>query len=196
MLNREMRYIGRRDDTLTETGRLQACHLAETLANLPIAAIYSSPLQRAYQTAQTIAEHHELEVARNDALSENDFGQWEGLTAREVKARGTKDAAIQQAWQDDPSLAPPQGESLETMSKRVLEAVGVIVQEHSGQTVALVTHTGPIKAILCAALNVPMLTAFHIFLDPGKMSIVDWQTTWRVVRLVNSTCVSDLSRNG
>jgi broad specificity phosphatase PhoE len=185
-LNREMRYIGLRDDALTETGQLQAHQLADALAIFPIAAVYSSPLQRAYQTAQAIAERHDLEVLRNDALIESDFGQWEGLTAREVKARGTKDAETLQAWQDDPTLAPPQGESLEGMSQRVLAAVTAIAQQHPGQTIALVTHTGPLKAILCAALGASMSTAFHIFLDPATISVVDWQELRPIVRLINS----------
>jgi broad specificity phosphatase PhoE len=185
-LNREMRYIGLRDDGLTETGKLQARQLADALAIFPVTAVYSSPLQRAYLTAQAIAECHGLEVLHNDALIESNFGQWEGLTAKEVKARGTKDAEIQRTWQDDPTLAPPQGESLEAMSKRVLAAVTAIVQEHPGQTIVLVTHTGPLKAILCAALGASMITAFRIFLDPATISVVDWQESRAVVRLVNS----------
>lgn len=186
-LNREMRYIGLRDDGLTETGKLQAQQLADALATFPITAVYSSPLQRAYLTAQAIAERHGLEVLHNNALIESNFGQWEGLTAREVKARGDKDAEIQRNWQDDPTLAPPQGESLEAMSQRVLAAVTAIVQEHPGQTIVLVTHTGPLKAILCAALGVSMITAFRIFLNPGTISVVDWQASRPVVHLVNST---------
>jgi broad specificity phosphatase PhoE len=185
-LNREMRYIGLRDDGLTETGKRQARQLADTLATFPIAAVYSSPLQRAYLTAQAIAERHGLEVLHNDALIESNFGQWEGLTAREVKARGAKDAEILRAWQDDPTLAPPQGESLDAMSKRVQSAVTAIAQEHPGQTIVLVTHTGPLKAILCAALGVSMVTAFRIFLDPATISVVDWQASRPVVRLINS----------
>jgi len=185
-LNREMRYIGLRDDELTEVGQFQARQLAEALAIFPITAVYSSPLQRAYLTAQAIAERHGLEVLRNNAFIESNFGQWEGLTAKEVKARGTKDAEILRAWQDDPTLAPPQGESLEAMSKRALAAVKAIVQEHPGQTIVLVTHTGPLKAILCTALGVSMITAFRIFLDPGTISVVDWQESRAVVRLVNS----------
>lgn len=185
-LNREMRYIGLRDDELTETGRFQARQLAAALAIFPIAAVYSSPLQRAYQTAQAIATHHDLEVLRNEALIESNFGLWEGLTAQEVKARGPEDAEILSAWQNDPTLAPPQGESLEAMSQRVLTAVATIVQEHQEQTIALVTHTGPLKALLCAALSTSMSTAFHIFLDPGTISVVDRQAARQVVRLVNS----------
>jgi broad specificity phosphatase PhoE len=185
-LNREMRYIGLRDDELTEAGKFQAHQLADALATFPIAAIYSSPLQRAYLTAQAIAERHNQAVLCCEALIESDFGQWEGLTGKEVKARGQKDAELLKAWQNDPTLAPPQGESLEAMSKRVLTAVTAIVQEHLGQTIVLVTHTGPLKALLCAALGVSMITAFHIFLDPGTISVVDWQESRSVVHLVNS----------
>ncbi len=77
--NREFRYIGVRDDALTEHGQAQARELAEALSMLPIAAIYSSPRQRAYHTASPIAARHGLTVKVMDALCEGDFGTWEGL---------------------------------------------------------------------------------------------------------------------
>src|SRR5256885_782745 len=76
--NREFRYIGRRDDALSERGVAQAKQLAEALAMLPIAAVYSSPLQRAYQTALPIAAGHGLEVRKADDLCEGDFGLGQG----------------------------------------------------------------------------------------------------------------------
>ena len=70
-LNREMRYIGLRDDELTETGSQQAQQLASALAIFPVAAIYSSPLKRAYLTALPIAEQQNLSVQHCDALKES-----------------------------------------------------------------------------------------------------------------------------
>src|SRR5437763_16886139 len=85
--NREFRYIGRRDDALSERGEAQAKQLAEALAILPIAAAYSSPLQRAYQTAWAIAARHRLEVQTADDLRDGDFGLWEGSTRDDTTAR-------------------------------------------------------------------------------------------------------------
>jgi len=118
-----------------------------------------------------------------DDLRENDFGEWEGLSRAEVLAQ---DADHLLAWERDSSIAPPGGESLEAMHRRVLAFVEKLAGTHPDQTVALVSHVGPIKAVLCAALDAPVSSAFRIFLDPATISVVDWRQTKPVVRLVNS----------
>ena len=92
LANREFRYIGTRDDALSSVGEKQATQLAEALANLPLDAVYSSPLQRAYQSARGIAIAHGLEVEVTDRLRECSFGVWEGLSRAEVLARSPEDA--------------------------------------------------------------------------------------------------------
>jgi len=184
--NREFRYIGARDDALTEHGQAQAVQLAGALSVLPVAAVYSSPRQRAYQTALPIASRHGLAIQVLDDLREADFGTWEGLSRSEVVARSTQDAGQLLAWERDTALAPPGGESLEAMHLRVSAVVEKLVQAHPDQTVVLVSHVGPIKAILCAALGAPISAAFRIFLDPATISVVDWRQPHPVVRLLNS----------
>ncbi len=186
MANRGMRYIGSRDDALTEHGRDQARLLAEALAPVPVTAVYSSPRQRAYQTALPIAASHQLEVQVIDELRESDFGTWEGLSRAEVMTRSAQDAEHLLAWERDSSLAPPAGESLEAMYQRVNAAIISLAEMHPDQTLVLVSHVGPIKAILCAALGLPVSAAFRIFLDPATISVVDWKQPYPVVRLVNS----------
>ncbi len=183
LANREFRYIGARDDALTEQGQAQAEKLAEALSEFPLAAIYSSPRQRAYHTALPIAARHGLTVQVVDDLCECDFGNWEGLSRAEVLAQ---DAEHLLAWERDTSLAPPGGESLEAMHRRVSSLVEKLAQAHPDQTVVLVSHVGPIKAVLCAALAAPVSSAFRIFLDPATISVVDWRQTVPVVRLLNS----------
>ncbi len=184
--NREFRYIGARDDALTEYGRAQAVQLAEALSTLPVAAVYSSPRQRACHTALPIAAHHGLTVQVLDDLCECDFGTWEGLSRAEVLARSAQDSEHLHSWERDTAIAPPDGESLEMMYRRVSAAVETLVQMHPDQTIVLVSHVGPIKAVLCAALAAPVSSAFRIFLDPATISVVDWRQTLPVVRLLNS----------
>lgn len=185
--NREYRYIGARDDPLTEHGQAQALQLAEALAVLPVAAVYSSPLQRAYNTALPIAARHELEVQTLDDLRESNFGTWEGLSHAEVVARSPEDAQQLHTWEQNASVAPPGGESFEAMQERVCAVVERLAQAHPDQTIVLVSHVGPIKALLCAALGAPFSSALHIFLDPATISVVDWrQAGYATVRLVNS----------
>lgn len=184
LANREFRYIGSRDDALSSTGESQATQLEAALATLPIAAIYSSPLQRAYRTAEAIARPHQLTVQVTPELRECNFGAWEGLSRAEVLAQ---DAARLHAWEQDTTVAPPDGESFAAMQQRVRTFVERLAETQVGQALALVSHVGPIKVLLAAALDAPLSSSLRIFLDPATISVVDWQPGDRaLVRLVNS----------
>ncbi|HLQ10475.1 MAG TPA: histidine phosphatase family protein [Ktedonobacteraceae bacterium] len=187
LANREFRFIGSRDDPLSEPGQIQAGQLAEALAVLPIAAVYSSPLQRAWQTARPIAERLSLDVQKFDALRECGFGVWEGMSRAEILARSPADAQYFQEWEHDANIAPPGGESMVSLQQRVCSGVEQLVLAHPDQSIVLVSHVGPIKALMCAALGVPISTAPRIFLDPATISVVDWRDmTHSIVRLFNS----------
>ncbi|HEY0755678.1 MAG TPA: histidine phosphatase family protein [Ktedonobacteraceae bacterium] len=185
--NREFRYIGARDDALNETGTRQAAQLATALAVLPITTIYSSPLQRAIATATPIAAALQLEIQIAPELRENDFGAWEGLSRAEVLAQGEEEQRLLRAWEHDSTLAPPGGESFATLQQRVRTYVEQLAQRHAGQTIALVSHVGPIKALLATALDMPVSAALRIFLDPATISVIDWHAdNHGLIRLVNS----------
>ncbi|QBD81438.1 histidine phosphatase family protein [Ktedonosporobacter rubrisoli] len=186
LANREFRYIGLRDDALSEKGEVQASQLAEALAILPVAAVYSSPLQRAYQTALPIAARHKLAVQTIEELKEVSFGQWEGMSRQEVMVHSQDYARLLQVWEADPAAAPPEGESLEAARLRIEAVLARLANKHTEQTVVLVSHVGPIKLCLCLALGLPLLSTSRIFLDPATISVVDWQISSPVVRLVNS----------
>lgn len=187
LANREFRYIGSRDDALSENGERQAAQLADALDPLPITAVYSSPLQRAYRTALAIAAPHQLQVQVTGELRECDFGAWEGLTRAEVLARGTEDVQRLQAWERDATVSPPDGESFAAMQQRVLAFVEELARTRSGQALTLISHVGPIKVLLAAALAAPISASMRIFLDPATISVIDWQPDGRaLVRLVNS----------
>lgn len=182
--NRELRYVGSRDEPLADSGREQAGRLAAALAPLPLAAVYSSPLERTRATAERIAaaRSQPLPLRLEPRLREQSFGEWEGLTRAEVLAR---DAARLLGWEADLGTAPPGGESLAAVQGRALDFVGELARIHSGKWIALVSHVGPIKALLCAALGAPLATARHMFLDPGTVSVVDWGER-PVLRLFNA----------
>ncbi|HEX6290826.1 MAG TPA: histidine phosphatase family protein [Herpetosiphonaceae bacterium] len=184
--NREMRYIGSRDDELTERGQQQAQHLAHALATLPIHALYVSPRRRTRATAQPLAATLGLPIVVADELRENAFGSWEGMSRAEVLAHSTEYAAQHQAWESDPSLAPPGGESIAAMAARVEVFATGLCARHPDQTIVLVSHVGPIKALIAVTLGVPPGVAQRMFLDPATISVIDWSGAQRVLRLFNS----------
>jgi len=183
--NVELRYLGSRDDPLTSHGMWQAARLAEALRPLPIAAIYSSPLRRATETAGAIAAVWGRAVSVDERLREGSFGDWEGLSRAEVLARSQQEGVLLARWEADPSAAPPNGESLESVQARTLALVHDLAELHGGAWIVLVSHVGPIKALLCAALHAPLTTARRLFLDPATISVVDW-SAFPVVRLFNA----------
>lgn len=172
--NREMRYLGSRDEPLTELGVQQAECLAAALAGLPIAAVYASPLRRAAATGERIAAGLGLPLSQEPRLREQGFGEWEGLTRAEVADRGAADREQLRRWEGDAAEAPPGGDSMAVVEGRMRSLVGDLAPVHPGGWVVLVSHVGPIKALLCAAMAVPLSAARRLFLDPGTLSVVDW----------------------
>jgi broad specificity phosphatase PhoE len=180
--NRELRYVGSLDEPLAAPGLEQADRLAAALAGWPVQAVYSSPLRRAEETGRRIAAARDLPLKLDPRLREQAFGEWEGRTRREVLA-GDGERLLR--WESNLGSAPPGGESLVTVQDRMLDLIGDLAREHRGDWVVLVSHVGPIKALLCAALGVPLAAARHLFLDPATLSVVDWGDH-PVVRLFNA----------
>jgi broad specificity phosphatase PhoE len=183
--NRSFRYLGRRDDPLNETGRRQARALAEAAAGLPLDGVLTSPLRRARETADAIGQSAGVSVATEPRLIELDFGSWEGRTRAEVVRGCEADRIEVERWEGDPAAPTPGGESLVDVQRRSAGLADELARDRSGETIALVSHMGPIKTLLCAALTLPLTAARRIFLDPATVSVVDWGDR-TVVRLVNS----------
>jgi probable phosphoglycerate mutase len=183
--NVEYRFLGRRDDPLNENGLAQAERLASLAATLPIDLVVTSPKDRARTTAQAIAGAADAVLSTDDRLVELDFGDWEGLTRDQIIDGDPERRDFILRWDRDPSLAAPGGESLATVQERIVAFADDTVRDHAGETLAVVSHMGAIKALLCAALGVPLTGARRLFLDPATVSVVDWSAR-PVVRLVNS----------
>ena len=183
--NVKMAYLGLRDSPLNEVGIRQAECAAEALSQIELRLIVSSPLRRAADTAARIQSACMTELRLENRLREGSFGDWEGLTRKEVLNRSTRDAAILLQWEEDPSVAPPCGESSDDVQQRTISLVDEIAAEFPGDSVALVSHVGPIKALFASAMGIPMNASHRLFLDPGTISVVDWNEQ-PVVRLFNS----------
>ena len=183
--NLRMTYLGTRDEPLTEHGRQQARKVADALSQLPIELIISSPLRRAADTAVLIGEACRVELQLDPRLAESSFGRWEGLTRDEVLKLGSRDSELLARWESDASCSPPGGESIENVQKRILGLVEELARDHAGDSVVLVSHVGPIKALLAAVLDIPLQATRRLFLDPATISIVEWGRH-PLLRLFNS----------
>lgn len=140
--NRVGRWQGHADPPLNEAGRRQAAQLGEQLADERIAAVYSSDLRRASETARIVAERLGLAVVEDPALREIDVGSWSGLTRDEVEERFPEGF---ERWLG--GEIGHDGETREQLAARVVPAIERIAAGHAGQTVLVVTHGGVIRAV-------------------------------------------------
>lgn len=185
--NREMRYLGSTDAPLTANGHAQADQVARAVVQFAPVVVYASPLTRAVATATAIGLFVSAEVRIEANLRESAFGAWEGLTRAEALAR---DAGLVRRWESDADVAPPDGgESLSETQRRVAVCADLLAARHPGTTLALVSHVGPVKALVCCALGLGADAARRMWLDPASISVVDWpadSTRTASLRIYNS----------
>lgn len=185
-LSVQRRYSGRGNPALTEVGRRQADAAARYLAQRGgISAVFSSPLQRAYDTAAAAAKALGLDVTVDDDLIETDFGAWEGLTFAEAAER---DPELHRRWLRDTSTAPPGGESFDAVHDRVSRIRDRVLATQQGTTVLVVSHVTPIKMLLREALDAGPGILYRLHLDLASLSIAEFYSDGASsVRLVNQT---------
>lgn len=187
-LTRQGRYSGRGDVPLSDEGEAQAMAAGGRVAGISrdVTAVLSSPLRRCVRTAELIAaEAGGVPVTVLDDLIECDFGAWEGLTFAEVQERWPREM---QAWLESSSVAPPGGESFQTVAKRARAALATVVQAYPGGVVVMVSHVSPIKLILRDALAATDAFLHRLFLDAAGVSTMDvWPDGNIAVRSVNET---------
>ena len=171
---------------LDEQGRAQAATVIERLAQLPLAAVVSSPLQRCRETVGPLTAARGLGMALDDRFIEVDYGQW---TGQELRALGKE--PLWKVVQAHPSAVVfPGGEGLAAMQARAVAAVrewdAKLVSEHGPHVVWLVcTHGDLIKAVLADALGMHLDGFQRIVVHPGSISAVSYTETRPFVQRVN-----------
>jgi probable phosphoglycerate mutase len=182
--NRERRFQGRRDIPLSATGREQAESAARLLAATPLAAVWSSPLSRARETATLIAAPHRLAVQVEEALTEMDFGEWVGLTRDEVKAR-FPDALS--AWAETPQAARwPGAETLDQVRARALAGLERLRAAHQGQTICLVSHGITSRVLILEALGLGPDRLWSLQISSTGISELEFRDDWTTLHRMNS----------
>ncbi|WP_018297148.1 bifunctional RNase H/acid phosphatase [Corynebacterium lubricantis] len=178
-------YSGSSDPVLTEVGQDQAKRAAKWIAQTEsIDVIVSSPRTRALETAAAVSAVSGVKVETVEGLREMDFGDFEGKTRDEaVKV----DPEQFQAWYSSYSVAPPGGESVEDMDKRIVEVRKQLQTRYAGKTVVVVSHVTPVKSFVRQGLNSGADTYTHLFLDLASISVVEFYPESAVVRRVNDT---------
>lgn len=185
--NRAGLALGRADVPLNERGLWQAGRLAEALAGEPFAAIYTSPLMRARQTADAIAERHGLSPVTEPGLIEMEIGEVEQMPFAEVRARYP---GLLEAWAgaDGPNQAMPGGERLVDVQERAWRTVKRLSTRHAEETVCAVTHNFVILTVLATALGTDLAHFRRIRHGLAAVSVIEMTGDRVRVRRINDSC--------
>ena len=186
------RFCGRLDVPLSASGLQQARDVARWLKGVQLAAIYTSPLKRARDTAEVIAGWRKLAVTSLDDLTEIDFGDFDGLTFEEARQRSPQ---LYEVYLAAPTATQfPNGESLSQLKRRVSRAIELITRTHPGKIVLLVAHAGVNRLVIAEALGLPLEQLFRLDQRPAAINVVDYFENTTVVRLINGRARDDAGR--
>jgi broad specificity phosphatase PhoE len=190
-------FRGHVDVELNETGIKQAQLLAKYLEDIPMEAIYSSPLKRALKTAEIIAGFHHIDIIASRQLIDFDYGEWQGLSHDAVK---DKYKALYKDWLNKPHLVSiPKGESLDDIRIRAMKLVNGVIARYQGN-VALVSHRIINKVIICALLGLDNSHFWNIKLDTcgittfmydGKRFILEEHNDTSFLKSIKKPVLSD-----
>jgi alpha-ribazole phosphatase len=185
--NDERRYQGQRDLPLSGAGRLQAEKVARRLQGVDITAVYSSDLVRAMDTARFIGETHRLPIIPLEELREIDVGEWEGKSFEQLRH---EESELFEHWLSDTVNNPiPGGESYAQVRDRVIPKTIELIRTHTGSSICIVSHSGPIKLILCYALGMAPSGRLSFELTNASVSKVTFTDDMRIrVSFLNDTC--------
>ena len=180
------KFMGKTDMPLNQKGQREAGLLAGRLKNEKITAFYTSPLKRTVETAAALKQFHNAPLKKQKAFREIGFGKWEGLTLDEIYK---KDKRLCQKWFNDvENFTPPAGESVRDLKKRVIKGCKEIFSRHQRGTVAIITHGGPIRILLCYLLNLDLTFFWKIKINTSSVTILTFLNGRVTLTLLNDTC--------
>lgn len=208
--NETGRYQGHTDVALSDLGRRQAECLGRRLAREPIDLAYSSDLSRARETAEIALRDRSIPLKVQSTLREARFGAWEGLRYDEVGARYPREWAI---WVENPAhVRPPGGgESLADLRERIVSSYREIVAPpssqaqtdgprdwfgyraagsstaNSGPTVLMVTHGGPVRALLTHVFDMPVELYWRFGVRPSSVTVLEVYPEGAVAEVIGDT---------
>lgn len=181
--NRSGQIMGSRPVPLNENGRSQARELAQRLGTLPIEKLYSSPVDRARQTADIVASALHIPVTIDNGLTEIGVGEWEGKFWDEL----VDDIARINFYASPHDARPPGGETLREVQSRAVAAVQrACLSEESGPVV-LVSHADIVRAILGHYLRIDLELVRQMRIDHASLSALDLNGTLADLLFLNYT---------
>jgi len=184
--NKEEIFRGRTDIPLDETGLKQAELAGEYFKAMVIQGVYSSPLLRAWQTAEPIALFQNLKAQPIEGIIDMSFGNWEGHALQEIERI---DPEIYRQWREEPHLAKlPGGESLDDVRFRAMAALEWVIKKHPEGSVVLISHRVVNKVLICGILGIDNSHFWQIAQDTAAINLIQYKRGRYVLSSMNETC--------
>jgi probable phosphomutase (TIGR03848 family) len=168
---------------LNEQGRKQAQTLAGRLMPLPLTAIYSSPLERAVETAAAIAKAMNLQTIINESFLEIDFGEWTNFLFEELESQ--PQYQLFNSFRSCTRI--PEGELMLEAQARIIGGLQKLYKQHLNETVAIVSHSDLIKSAIAYYAGIHLDLFQRIAISPASVSIIELYDETARILLVNST---------
>ena len=169
---------------LTQAGLHQAEKIAKFLKPLEISAIYSSPIERAMNTAKITAKSLNLEVKTDPRLTEIDMGMFSGMFYEDMFTKHGN--VFLKFYQDNPIIGENGVETFSNVKKRMLDMVNYCSKEHKEQNVLLVTHMDPIKAMLSTILHLKPESLYELIIRNASLTILKKEQNNYSLAAINS----------
>ena len=157
----------------------QAEAVAKRFVTVEFAALYSSDLERAVQTAEMIAKRTHHQVIPDSRLKERNLGIFEGLTVAEIEEKFPEHAIKYKSF--DPDHVIPGGESVRQFSKRIRDYFKALAQKHMGETILVVAHGGVLNQLFKFVINIPLDAPRNYTLLNASINIFTYaDEAWRL----------------
>lgn len=179
-------FRGRADVALNDRGIEQAEAVADALSTTPVAAVYTSPMVRAFDTARAVASRHGLTPSVDPAFNNIDLGEWQGVEKERVRREHPEEWRL---WKEDPdALRIPGGETLAAVRERAYTRTLELAELHPGERIVIVSHRSVAKLLAGALLGMEVGYFWRFYLDNAGYSVFGFNEGGFVLLEWNEAC--------
>ncbi|MGL5347299.1 MAG: histidine phosphatase family protein [Peptostreptococcaceae bacterium] len=183
--NQENRLSGQIDSIVSEVGKIQIEKLTSYLENIDINKIYTTTSSRTKDTVRHIAKLKNIKLIEKDTLKEISFGDFEGLTFKEIKENNPDE--FEKMISEGYHYKYPNGESLVETYSRVAKEIDTIVKDNANKTILICSHGGTIRNIITHLISKTYDYHWNFKIDNASVSILEVDNGFAVINTMNNT---------
>jgi len=178
---------------LTKIGIEQAEQIGKYLKPIDISAIYSSPIERANNTAKIVAESNSIDYKLDERLTELDMGKFTRMPYDEIFAKHGN--VFLKFYSNDPIISKYNVETFPHVQKRVMDMLDYTIKKHDQENVLLVTHMDPIKSVIAKVMDLKPLSLFELIIANCSLTIIKHHDEKLSLSAINAMDVDRFSQD-